>query len=83
MGGFKYVAASLTASTNTDKNQDLEKGSRVFHGARRIIERNGIVGIFFEDIRDAWLFQNQTSSSNFDWQVTHVGGTDKEQIRCS
>ncbi|KAM3454095.1 hypothetical protein MY5147_006973 [Beauveria neobassiana] len=56
--------------------QDLEKGSRVFHGARRIIERNGIVGIFFEDIRDAWLFQNQTSSSNFDWQVTHDASAD-------
>ncbi|KAF1733430.1 Meiosis protein mei2 [Beauveria bassiana] len=56
--------------------QDLEKSSRVFHGARRIIERNGIVGIFFEDIRDAWLFQNQTSSSNFDWQVTHDASAD-------
>ncbi|KAM3539077.1 hypothetical protein ARSEF1564_008011 [Beauveria bassiana] len=56
--------------------QNLEKGSRVFHGARRIIERNGIVGIFFEDIRDAWLFQNQTSSSNFDWQVTHDASAD-------
>ncbi|KAM3552224.1 hypothetical protein ARSEF4850_007485 [Beauveria asiatica] len=56
--------------------QDLEKGPRVFHGARRILERNGTVGIFFEDIRDAWLFHNQTSSSNVDWQVTHDASTD-------
>ncbi|KAM3504184.1 hypothetical protein MY11210_008455 [Beauveria gryllotalpidicola] len=56
--------------------QDLEKDSRDFHGARRILERNGTVGIFFEDIRDAWLFQNRTSSSNFDWQVTHDASAD-------
>ncbi|OAA54407.1 meiosis protein MEI2 [Cordyceps fumosorosea ARSEF 2679] len=44
-------------------------GFRVFHGANRILERKGTVGVFFEDIRDAWLFQSQTSSSKLDWQV--------------
>ncbi|EGX91657.1 meiosis protein MEI2 [Cordyceps militaris CM01] len=51
--------------------QDLEKVSRVSHGEKRILERKGIVGVFFEDIRDAWNFQSQTSSSTLGWQVVH------------
>ncbi|OAR00361.1 hypothetical protein LLEC1_00295 [Akanthomyces lecanii] len=52
--------------------QELERNTGFFHGAKSIVEKNGIVGLYFEDIRDAWLFQSQTSSAKSDWQVIHA-----------
>ncbi|KAJ6782892.1 hypothetical protein PWT90_04881 [Aphanocladium album] len=56
--------------------QELENDVNGFHGARRITERDGIIGLFFEDIRDAWRFQCQTSSAKLDWQVIHDTSAD-------
>lgn len=65
-----YEFGTTSAAANEDKELESDVGS--FHGARRVLERNGIMGIFFEDIRDAWLFQSQTSSARFGWQVIYV-----------
>ncbi|KAJ3499620.1 hypothetical protein NLG97_g168 [Lecanicillium saksenae] len=56
--------------------QELENDTEEFHGATRITERNGSIGIFFEDIRDAWRFQCQTNSTKIDWQAIHDTSAD-------
>lgn len=62
---------------NTKKqHQELEK-KNLFRGARQIVEGDGSVGLFFEDIRDARSFQLETTAYKQNWRVLYVRHQEK------
>lgn len=78
--GTCYSSEFETIGVDTKKqHQELEK-TILFRGSRQIVEGNGSVGIFFEDIRDARSFQLETTTYKQDWRVLCVRNQEKRQI---